>query len=208
MVTPDGLGTDYATIERMIRHDPEALGLWTVATKGPQADEQERDEDGRFKSGVHNVNARPTGNSRKQALRRLDKLAAIDERATELRRLVLAGEKSPHGALVELGKRRPTITVSKDVKLAAATLRRAWVRRGCGCRGASAGRWQAPERTRAARLDLPPDGCTSAGGPGSRRPRPITGPHQPRARACRRLTRPVAGHDSRDRGTTVWLTLR
>jgi hypothetical protein len=36
VVIPDGLGSDDATIERMLRDDPEALGLWTAATKGRQ----------------------------------------------------------------------------------------------------------------------------------------------------------------------------
>jgi hypothetical protein len=36
VVIPDGLGSDDATIERMLRDDPEALGLWTAAIKGRQ----------------------------------------------------------------------------------------------------------------------------------------------------------------------------
>jgi hypothetical protein len=104
--------TGRATIEWMLRHDPEALSLWTAATKGQQGERKD------LVYNVHEVPERPSGNARKRALRQLDKAAETDGRAAELRRLVLAGERSPHGALVELGLRRPTIAVPKDVELA------------------------------------------------------------------------------------------
>lgn len=79
------LRTTYATIERLIAGDVEALSLWTEATKGRQGERTDL---------VDNVNEverpppRPTGNSREAALRRLNE-AGTDERAAEARRAVL-----------------------------------------------------------------------------------------------------------------------
>lgn len=119
---PDGIRSDYATVERLIRHDPEALALWTEMTKGQQGERTDL---------VNNVNevaslpGRPQGNSREAALRRLAKEASAgNEAAVQMREAVLAGEKSPHGALVELGLRRRAITIPADVEGAAAALRR------------------------------------------------------------------------------------
>ena len=108
----------------MIRHDPEALALWTEATRGRQDTRTD------IVDNVNEVNGpdRPTGTSREQALRRLNKLAGTDERAAEVRERVLRGETSPHGAMVELGLRQRTITIPIDPGRAAAAIRRAFLR--------------------------------------------------------------------------------
>lgn len=113
---PEGLGATYAEIERWIRDDPATLTLWTKATKR---------QPGRPKDNVQGLRPEhPSGNSRERALRQLDSLAAEDESARTALQAVLAGDLSPHAALVGLGKRKPAITLPLDVEAAAATIRR------------------------------------------------------------------------------------
>lgn len=91
---PDGIRSDYATVERLIRHDPEAEALWTEMTKGQQGERTDL---------VNNVNeiasrpGRPQGNSREAALRRLAKEASAgNEAAAQMRRSASATGKQPH----------------------------------------------------------------------------------------------------------------
>lgn len=98
---PDGLATTFATIEKLIKDDAEALAMWTEATRGKQGERTD------LVDNVHDVPAKPDGNSREAALRRLNKLEREgDERAVEAKRAVVAGEKSAHRALIDLGPRR------------------------------------------------------------------------------------------------------
>lgn len=105
-----GLGTDMAMLKRMCRDDAEALDALDRAVQAPVG--KHRD--------LHNVQViePPTGNTPEAALRRLRK------DAPELHARVLAGEISPHGAMVEAGFRKRTMTVPVDPERAAVTLSR------------------------------------------------------------------------------------
>lgn len=81
--------------ERQVRHDPEALALWTEMTRR-EAGGDRQSEEARKESIVNNVHdappTRPQGNSREAALRRLAKEASAgNEAAAAARRAVLAG---------------------------------------------------------------------------------------------------------------------
>jgi hypothetical protein len=73
-------------IGRLIKHDPEALALWTEATR-QEAGGDRQSEEARKESIVNNVHdafpARPQGNSREAALRRLAKEAANGNEAAD-----------------------------------------------------------------------------------------------------------------------------
>lgn len=113
---PEGLGGDMATLRSLCHDDPVALDA---------LDRVVQREGGRPVT-VDNVNGyntgdRPTGNSAATALRVLRR----DEPALHAK--VLAGELSPHGAMVAAGKRPKTATVRlDDPRRAAAALARAW----------------------------------------------------------------------------------
>lgn len=102
---PRGLGSSAERLRQLLVKDAEALDLLDRSLQNP--------------TGVHNINARPRGTSKDQALRRLRK------DRTDLHDRVLAGELSPHRAMVEAGFRPPTFTVPADSpERIAATLRR------------------------------------------------------------------------------------
>ena len=109
----EGLGADVALIRRIVQSDPTTLDLLDRALVSQQ---------GRRSDLVDNSNEvpkRPTGTSKEYALRRLRK------DAPELHARVLAGELSPHAAMIEAGFRPPTFTVRADTAdTVAATLRR------------------------------------------------------------------------------------
>jgi hypothetical protein len=106
-----GLGTTIEFVRQLIAKDPVALDLLDQATQNRHGGDH---------SNVDNVPvARPTGNSAEKALRRLRK------DRPDLHAQVLAGSLSPHGAMVEAGFRRRTITVSvTSPEGIASTLRR------------------------------------------------------------------------------------
>ena len=91
----EGLGTDVAMIRNVVRCDLEAEDLLGRALSGQQ---------GRRTDFVDNVNevavSRPDGNARQYALRKLRK------DAPKLHKKVLAGELSPHRAMVMAGFRK------------------------------------------------------------------------------------------------------
>lgn len=102
-----GLGCTVELITRLVRDDEEALDLLDQALQRAP--------------GIHavnNINSRPVGTSRSQALRRLRK------DRPDLHARVLANELTPHAAMLEAGFRRRTITVPLEVTAAATTLRR------------------------------------------------------------------------------------
>lgn len=108
----EGLGADVAVLRRVVAADVRIADMLDEALKGKQ---------GARTDLVNNVNEdpRPVGNRRDTALRRLRK----DEPA--LHEQVLAGELSPHAAMVKAGHRPATLTVRADSpESIAATLRR------------------------------------------------------------------------------------
>lgn len=91
-----GLGASMDVVRNIIRDDVEAVDLLDQAVQNPH---------GKHTPDVDNVNIteRPEGNSADYALRKLRK------DAPELHARVIAGELSPHGAMVEAGfRKRPT----------------------------------------------------------------------------------------------------
>ena len=107
-----GLGANVDLIRRIVGDDLEAVSLLDAAMQNPVGTNQH----------VDNVNAlddRPTGNTSDSALRRLRK------DRPDLHARVLAGELSPHAAMIEAGFRRRTLTVPvDDVNQLAETLKR------------------------------------------------------------------------------------
>lgn len=115
--TPDGLGADIPTIKRLCRDNPEALNAIDAATQRGRggnnpdgANQYTRDIAVEFDNVQVNLPGgctaqatavkAPTGNSREASLRRLRK-----DRPDILEK-VLAGELSPHAAMIEAGFRR------------------------------------------------------------------------------------------------------
>lgn len=97
---PEGLETDLKTIRQWCAHDPIVLDAIDQATQKPSS-----------LHAVNNVHSidRPSGNTPLAAIRRLRK------DRPDLHALVLAGELSPHGAMVEAGFRPRTISVPLTV---------------------------------------------------------------------------------------------
>lgn len=106
----EGLGASIETLKRLCTDDTEAADM---------IDEAIRNRPGNPHLTLDNVQgyvAAPTGNTASQALRRLR-----DQRQ-DLHARVIAGELSPHRAMVEAGFRPKTITVPVDPDRAARTL--------------------------------------------------------------------------------------
>lgn len=112
---PDGLGIDLDTLRKLCRDDPEARDIIDRETQRPSGGDRHSQT---FNDNNVNTEQRPVGNSADQALRKL----RAD--APSLHGRVLAGELSPHAAMVEAGFRRKSITVPLDPERAAATLAR------------------------------------------------------------------------------------
>lgn len=106
----EGLGTDKKTLERLCADDPAALDALDRATRNEPYIKSNDD--------VDNINVRPDGTSAAYALRKLRTGAPV------LHARVLAGELSPHAAMIEAGYRRKTIQVPADVDGAAHALAR------------------------------------------------------------------------------------
>ncbi len=99
----EGLGATIDIVRNMLRGDPEALSLFDEAVRR----EPGRPADGGRETGnnVTDSVGRPEGNTAAKALRRLRKDAPT------LHERVVAGEMSPHAAMVEAGFRPKTVTV-------------------------------------------------------------------------------------------------
>lgn len=95
-----GLGCKLDTLQRACRDDVRATALITEALRRPPS----------LHHAVDNINSssRPDGTSAPAAHRRLSK------DRPDLHERVLAGELSPHGAMVEAGFRPPRISVRLD----------------------------------------------------------------------------------------------
>lgn len=107
-----GLGTTVEMLRKFCQSagDREAEDLIDQATANPE---------GRPET-VNNVNGleRPQGNASARALR------ALRKNRPDLHAKVLAGEISPHGAMVEAGLRKKTLTVPRDAQGIAAAIKR------------------------------------------------------------------------------------
>lgn len=108
---PKGLGVTMETLE--------AVGHHVLATEAKdQATQRPAGRPLETVDIIHNL-VRPSGTSEARALRRLR------SQVPELHKRVLAGELSPHRAMVEAGFRHPTVTVPlDDVDRMARTLRK------------------------------------------------------------------------------------
>jgi len=116
----EGLGADIPTIKRLCADNPAALdALDRVTTNGPGGDKRS----GEYKSNHHNImddqcNSTQQGTSAAYALRKL----RTD--APELHERVIAGDLTPHAAMLEAGFRRKTIQIPADPVGAARALLR------------------------------------------------------------------------------------
>lgn len=108
----EGLGADIDTIKRLCRDDAAALDALDRAVQN---------RPGRPSETFDNVQGSaeaPTGNRADQAIRKLRK------DRPDLHERVLAGEVSPHAAMVEAGFRRRSLTVPVEAEAAARVIRR------------------------------------------------------------------------------------
>jgi hypothetical protein len=110
---PRGLGTDVDTIRKVCRGDSQYLDIIDRAI-------EEAQRPGTRSDLVDNINKvrRPDGTSAAKALRRLRK------DRPDLHAAVLAGEKTPHGAMIEAGFRPKTVSLPLDVERAARLIRK------------------------------------------------------------------------------------
>ncbi len=96
----------------------DALDRVTQEKPGNATGNNQYSTDTGIVDNVHNTTREsPTGNTASAALRRLRK------DRPDLHALVLAGDKTPHGAMIEAGFRPKTITVPVDVPKLARVLR-------------------------------------------------------------------------------------
>ncbi|HZC04438.1 MAG TPA: hypothetical protein VE338_02260, partial [Ktedonobacterales bacterium] len=94
-----GLGADLALIRRIVADDLETISLLDEALQRPDG------KPSHTFNNVQGLDVAPMGNSTDAAIRRLRK------DRPDLHAQVLAGDLSPHRAMVEAGFRHPTITV-------------------------------------------------------------------------------------------------
>ncbi len=117
----EGLGTDLKTVTKLCEDDPEALELLTNETVNEWGGDR-KSETARIKVSIRNLDGggtnKPVGTTRRYSLRKL----AAD--APMLHTRVLAGELSPHAAMVEAGFRDRTISIPVDAEKAARAIRR------------------------------------------------------------------------------------
>jgi hypothetical protein len=124
---PEGLGTNYDTIEKLISGDAEAMDAWQQATKrgagGANNPHGLGGKSGKTADGIVTLDniqgdkapSAPTGTSAQAGLRRLRKAADEgDVRAREQHDAYLRGETSVHAACVELGWRKKTVTLQDE----------------------------------------------------------------------------------------------
>lgn len=108
----EGLGADIPTIKRLCADNPAALDALDRVTKGRQGERTD------LVDNINEVQSSPDGTSAAYALRKL----RTD--APELHERVIAGDLSPHAAMLEAGFRRKTIQVPADPAGAARALLR------------------------------------------------------------------------------------
>ena len=96
----EGIGADMVTVKNLIREDLEAVDLLDRAVQN---------KPGRPTGTRNNVTHYPEGNSRDKAIRRLRK------DAPELHERVLAGELSPHRAMVQAGFRKEPTRIERMI---------------------------------------------------------------------------------------------
>ena len=106
---PAGIGVDVEVVRNLLRNDVAATDLLDQALRQPPGTHPARDI----------ITSRGNGTSRAGALRRLR------DQQPALHTAVLAGELSPHAAMVQAGYRPRTVTVpiDDDLRLAAALRR-------------------------------------------------------------------------------------
>lgn len=109
---PEGLGSSVEVLLKFCQSagDTEAVDLIVRASKGKHGGD-------RSKVDIINL-AKPDGTSAARALIDLEK------KRPDLHERVVAGEISPHGAMVEAGLRCKTYTIPDDPARAAATIKR------------------------------------------------------------------------------------
>lgn len=118
----EGLGADLQTLKRLCADNPAALSAITQVTTQPEG--APKGNKNAVKTTDNNVNScldereSPVGNSAAYALRKLR------SDAPSLHARVLAGELSPHAAMVEAGYRKKTIQIPADPEGAAQALKR------------------------------------------------------------------------------------
>ncbi len=109
---PEGLSTTIATLETVAHGDVELVGLLDEVTKKG---------DGRPNKTVNNIDSlreRPRGDSIERAMRDLH------EKRSDLEARVIAGELSPHAAMIEAGFRKRKMTIPTDIDGIARALKR------------------------------------------------------------------------------------
>lgn len=102
---PEGLGTKLETVKRLCRDDAEALNAVDMALQDTARPGERTDL---FNNRKEVAEAAPVGTTKQAAIRRLRK------DRPDLHARVLAGEVSPHAAMIEAGFRRPTVTVTLE----------------------------------------------------------------------------------------------
>jgi hypothetical protein len=110
----EGLGATMDLVKRICGADAEALDLLDRALKGGERQGERRD----IVDNVNEVRSSPDGNSAGRALRKLR------DSAPEMHARVIAGEMSPHAAMVAAGFRSRAISVPDDPVKAAIRLKR------------------------------------------------------------------------------------
>lgn len=108
----DGLGATMGLLRNLVRDNPEALDALDAENQRPHGGDRRSEE---FKGNNVPVE-RPQGNTAAKALRRLR------AQKPDLHARVLAGELSPHAAMIEAGFRHRTLTVPCEPTAAARAL--------------------------------------------------------------------------------------
>jgi hypothetical protein len=111
---PIGLNSDYATVERLISDNAEALALWLKAIerphgglRNPNGNNQHQREEVKSNNVSLDLPAAPKGNARAKAVKQLwEAREDGDPEASRLWDQVTAGKLSPHKAAVEMGWRK------------------------------------------------------------------------------------------------------
>ena len=114
---PWGLRTSYATVIDVCKRDNR---IYHKVVEAGKIEEQERDDKGRFKPAVYNVNDGNStkGNSKAYGLSRLEKYRP------DLYESVIENEMSVNEAMIEAGFRTKTHTVKEDADYVAKWIKR------------------------------------------------------------------------------------
>ncbi len=106
-----GLGADVGLVRNIVKDDVEAIDLLAEVLEVPKGQAGQQ-----LHANSSNITISVRGTTEAYALRRLRKARP------DLHTRVLAGELSPHKAMIEAGFRSKTITIALDSPRAAATL--------------------------------------------------------------------------------------